>query len=481
MTKSGFDVVVVGGGSSGGVVAARLSELADCDVLLLEAGPDFPDEAESPPAFLTGGTSVGEGFAGVGAATPDLDWGYCSEPLASGRRVHLRRGRMVGGSSMVNGCVCVRGRPADYDAWEDRGAVGWGWDALRADFELVEREVPIRRYPRESLPPLEQLFVDGFAELGFRRTEDLNQADAWDGVVGPWPQNRRNEVRQGTLVTYIRRARGRPNLEIRGRALVDRVLMSGSRATGVRYIDASGHAVEIRAGSVVLAAGAYGSAPILLRSGIGPAGDLRDLGVRPVEDLPVGLRLMDHAQCLFEIDTPPEVARLAGPWYAVAARGASFWSFPLAVDEEVGRGVISFGSTFEDMSGRISILSSDPRVPPRIEHLYDAAIGRGDFEEAWSMFHAVLATAALSERGVRSGEAGRTLAEVLGERLGTAFHPAGGCPIGGVVDERLAVRGIDGLWVADASVFPGHVTNNPNLTCFVVGERAARFVAPRTP
>ena len=480
MSERGFDVVVVGAGTSGGVVAARLSEDPGCDVLLLEAGPDFPDEADSPPAFLTGGGAMGENLAGVGAATPDLDWNYHSEPLESGRRVHVRRGRLVGGSSMINGCVCVRGRPADYDAWEERGATGWGWEALRPDFELVEREVTIRRYPEESLQPLQRIFVDGFAELGFRRTEDLNHPDAWDGVVGPWPQNRRNEVRQGSLVTYLRRARGRPNLEVRGRALVDRVLMSGSRAVGVRYMDVDGDVVEVPAGAVVLSAGAYGSPPILLRSGIGPADDLRALGLAAVAHLPVGLHLMDHAQALFRIEMPPEVARLVGPWYAVAARGASFWSFPLSVDEEVGRGVLAFGSIVEDMGGSIKLAGVDPGTAPRIRHQYDEAIRRGDFEEAWSTFHAVLGTTALSASGVRSGEGDRSLADVLEERLGTAFHPAGGCPIGGVVDERLAVHGVEGLLVADASIFPGHVTNNPNLTCFVVGERAARFVTAQS-
>ena len=249
-------------------------------MLLVEAGPDFPDEAVSPPAFLTGGNLLGEGFAGAGAATPEHDWGYWSEPVAGERRVHLRRGKLAGGTSMINGTVAVRGAPRDYDRWQELGAPGWGWDAVRPVFERVERSVPIKRYPEERWLPFQHAFVEGFAELGYRRVADMNAPDSWGRVVGAWPQNRRNEIRMGTLTTYLREARPRTNLTIRDRTLVDSVVLDGSRARGIRAV-ANGRSEEIEADVVVLSAGAYGTPAILLRSGVGPAGTCGASGSSP--------------------------------------------------------------------------------------------------------------------------------------------------------------------------------------------------------
>src|SRR5262245_27406848 len=205
--KRRYDVIVCGAGSSGGVMASRLSDDPALTVLLLDAGPDFPDEAESQPAFYVLGNLLGGGFAGVGAAIPELDWGYWSEPLPGGRRIHLRRGRLVGGTSMINAGIFVRGRPGDFAAWVELGATGWSWDDVRPFYEAVEAEINIRKYPREQWQPFSHAFEEAYVELGYRLVDDANAPDAWDGVVGPWPQNRRNEIKLGTLPSYVRRAR----------------------------------------------------------------------------------------------------------------------------------------------------------------------------------------------------------------------------------------------------------------------------------
>jgi choline dehydrogenase len=475
-----FDVVVIGGGSSGGTLAARLSEDETRRVLLLEAGPDFPDEAERPPPFFAGGSVAGLGGIGSGAPVPELDWGYWSQPMASGRRVRLGRGRLMGGSGMINGCVFVRGRPRDFDRWVAAGATGWGWEDVEPFHELVERVVPIMTYPRELWLPVQELFAEASVGLGFRYAEQLNAPDAWDRVIGPWPRNRRNEIRQGSIVTHLRAARNRRNLEIRDHALVDRVLLSGTRATGVAYLDRTGAARQVRADQVVVSAGAYGSAPILMRSGIGDVAELRALGIAPVCDLPVGRGLLEHPGVSFRVEVAPEWARLGWPSNATASRGDGYWGIPRPFDEEAGIVAFSYflGLTDGPEGGSVRLRSSDPRDAPLIDHGYDSVVATG-FDVVWSDFRELLASGPLRRAGARDLQSNTPLAERVRDGLSTGTHPVGGCAIGSVVDPELRVFGIEGLRVADASVFPGHMSNNPNLMCFVVGEMAAvKMVSP---
>ncbi len=470
-------MVVVGAGSGGGVAAARIVERLGCTVLLLEAGADFPGEERDPPAFFTGGGVIGGG-AGVGAPVPSLDWGYSSEPLENGRRVRLARGKLVGGSSMINGCVAVRGAPEDFKRWSDAGAAGWAWEDVLPHFEAVEARVPIKTYARERWQPIQEAYLAALLELGFREVEDINAPDSWGRVCGPWPVNRRNEVRQGTLVTYIRDARGLDGFEVRGGALVDRLLLERNRAVGVRYVDTAGRPRDVHADLVVLAAGSYGTPPILLRSGVGPAAELAALGIKPIADLPVGENLRDHPGCRFTIRTAPDMVELTGSPFSVIGRGDGLYCFAFGLDEHEGICALPVTVTTDRMRGTVRLSSpDDPAAAPIINHGFQDCIDGGAFDHVERFLDELLASATMRRHRVQLDQPQLTMQERLLAGIGTSQHPVGTCAIGSVVDPTLAVIGIDGLRIADASVFPSHVSNNPNLTCYMVGERAAAFVA----
>jgi choline dehydrogenase-like flavoprotein len=498
---AGYDVIVVGGGSAGCVAATRLSGDERCRVLLVEAGPDYPAVASLPADIADGSMPA-----------TSHDWGFAAEPDEQGRSVPLPRGRLIGGCSATNACFALRGWPQDYDQWAARGNPGWSFFELLPVFRAIERDadfgdrwhgrdgpVPIRRPSAHELSPLQRAFADAAVAAGHPLVRDHNKPGAVG--VGPAPRNVSDGLRMSTALTHLATARGRPNLTIRAGTAVDRVILRGTTARGIRT--ASGETIE--ADAVVLTAGAYASPAILMRSGIGPAAGLRDLGIGVAADLRgVGANLIDHPLAAVDLPTAPGFAgprfqviltlrsRLAGPGGPPDLHLFPAGPFDNATSPAGGVFGIVAGLLAVRSRGSVRLHSADPADPPRINiaHLRHP-------EDMMRMIQATrharrlsrtpplagFVTSAELAPGPGIGDGDITgLAASIRERAGSYHHPVGTCAMGrdpgdgAVVDPRGKVHAIDGLWVADASVMPAITAANTNLTTIVIAERIAQWL-----
>ena len=526
-----FDFVVVGAGSSGCVVASRLSEDGRYTVALVEAGP----RDRNPWIHLP----IGYGKT---MWDPKVNWKFYTEPDANmeGRQIYWPRGRVLGGSSSINGLIVIRGQPEDYDHWRRLGNPGWGWNDVLPYFIKLETNEefgddqlhgtggPLHVSSIGKKNELIEAVIGAAEACGVPRVRDFNGADQ-EGV-GYYQLTTRNGWRVSAAKAYLKPAKARPNLSVITGAQATRVLFDGKRAAGIAYQQGKARrSIKARHG-VVLSSGALQSPQLLMLSGIGPAGHLQDHGIPVVADLPgVGQNLQDHLQvrlmyrCTKPITTNDALRTLHGR-VRMGLEWLLFRSGPLAIGINQG-GLFTrvlpesstpdiqfhIGTLSADMAGgkvhdypgftlsvcqlrpestgAITLGSADPLQPPRINSNYLSAETDRRCVVAGMRFARRLATTApLSDyvaAEVKPGPDHVTDDDLLAHvraHGATIFHPSGTCRMGpdddpgAVVDPRLRVRGVDGLWVVDCSVMPSLVSGNTNVPAIMIGEKAVDLI-----
>jgi choline dehydrogenase len=531
MDADGFDYIVTGAGSAGCAVAARLSESGKYKVLLLEAGDRDRNRWIHVPM----------GYARL-FADPSLNWMYESEPEKElqGRTLYQPRGKVLGGTSSINGMVYMRGNHADYDEWRQRGCTGWGWDDVLPYFKKAEDNErgpgeyhgvggPLRVSDQPIRWELTERWIAAAVESGLPANNDFN-GEKQDGA-GPFQSTTNRRRRWSTARAYLGPAQGRANLEIRTNALATRILFDGGKAVGVEYAQNGVRREALSRGEVVVCGGVYNSPQLLQLSGLGPGELLHRLGIPVVRDMPaVGADLQDHFyvrlafRCkkpitMNEIANSPVRRTLAGLRYflfhsgPLSSNGVCAGAFARS-DPRLERPDIQLNFTMWSFEGRdrrgvrahpfpgfsasavhlkpdgrgtVQLKSPDPLMAPAIQ--FNFLRTRYDIQALTAgmrLARTIAQQPALKRYFAEEVLPGPTVqsdaefeASIRANGLSN-LHPVGTCRMGGdpaaVVDPRLRVQGVGGLRVVDASIMPAVPGGNTNAPTIMIAEKASAMI-----
>tara|TARA_B100000745_G_scaffold226156_1_gene151310 strand:+ start:1143 stop:2717 length:1575 start_codon:yes stop_codon:yes gene_type:complete len=520
-----YDVVIVGGGAAGSVLASRLAENPNTSVLLLEAGPDYPDPANAPDEIKWGNTSYAE--------SPDSEhnWALRGTLTEEQGEMHVAQGKVIGGGSSINGQAMQRGMPEDFDAWASMGNDEWSYTKvlpffrkyerdldIRDDFHGTDGPMPVRRRQTGEWPDIQKAFHLACLDAGYHVVEDTNGANP--AGVGVWPSNNVDGLRISAAVSHLAPMRHCLNLTVRGEVFVRKVLFEGKKAVGVE-VESGGEVFNVEADRVVLSAGAIKSPHLLMLSGIGPKDQLEEFGIPLVHELPgVGQNLFNHlsAQITFKVK---DGMTLAGGADSVhfglhyTSDGSSevndmlMRTTPMVDErpervpgfrtkflngeippEQVGR--ISCTLGLPDGAGFVKLASADPSVQPTFNYRYlrhpnDVRRVREGIRMAVDLLES---DAYKDVADYRLHPTDDILADddaldlYIRQTVGTARHVSATCKMGpdsdpmAVVDQYCSVKGVQGLSVVDASVMPRVPRSGGcHATVLMIGERAVEWIA----